>query len=360
MSKREKQAIGQQILTAFRAAGAAEVAPDLLLEAETLLDLYGEDIRARAYVTQDPIRGEMMLRPDFTVPVVQMHMQNGAEPARYCYLGEVFRKQDPGEAQPEHLRDNEYLQAGFELFARDPDADAEVFALFHAIVAPLHLRATMGDMDLLMDAVRALPLSGARRAALLHHIWRPHRFARLLARFADTQPPRVVAQSTAPWTGLRSPQEMQARLDRLQADAAEQPLPAIWVQRLERLFAVRGPAPQALTDLRQLATEIPDITEAVDRLERNLALLSARGIDVAQVHFDASHGRHTMEYYDGMTFSFVSTAHPDWPPVATGGRYDALAAVLGQAQGRAIPAVGGIIRPGLVHELGGAILGDEA
>jgi ATP phosphoribosyltransferase regulatory subunit len=58
-----------------------------------------------------------------------------------------------------------------------------------------------------------------------------------------------------------------------------------------------------------------------------------------------------MEYYDGMTFSFVAEGHADWPPVATGGRYDALAAVLGQ--GRAIPAVGGIIRPGLVHELGG-------
>ena len=91
MTKRAKQAIGQQILAAFRAAGAVEVAPDILLEAETLLDLYGEDIRARAYVTQDPIRGEMMLRPDFTVPVVQMHMRNGAEPALYCYLGEVFR-----------------------------------------------------------------------------------------------------------------------------------------------------------------------------------------------------------------------------------------------------------------------------
>jgi hypothetical protein len=165
MSKRAKQAIGQQILAAFRAAGAEEVAPDLLLPAETLLDLYGEDIRARAYVTQDPIRGEMMLRPDFTVPVVQMHMQNGAEPARYCYLGEVFRKQDHGEVQPEHPRDHEYLQAGFELFARDPDADAEVFALFHAILRPLRLEATLGDMDLLMDAVRALPLSGARRAA---------------------------------------------------------------------------------------------------------------------------------------------------------------------------------------------------
>lgn len=360
MSKREKQAIGQQILTAFRAAGATEVAPDLLLEAETLLDLYGEDIRARAYVTQDPIRGEMMLRPDFTVPVVQMHMAGGAEPARYCYLGEVFRKQDQGETQPEHPRDNEYLQAGFELFARDAQADAEVFALFHDILSPLGLRATMGDMDLLMDAVRALPLSGARRAALLHHIWRPNRFALLLARFAEIPMARDFVESGAPWTGLRAPDEMRARIGRLRADAAELPLPAIWVQRLDRLFGVRGPAPQALAELRQLAADIPDIAQAVDRLERNLALLAARGMDVERIHFDASHGRHTMEYYDGMTFSFVAQAHPDWPPVATGGRYDALAAVLGQAQGRSIPAVGGIIRPGLVHELGGLTMENRA
>ncbi|UXU73966.1 MULTISPECIES: ATP phosphoribosyltransferase regulatory subunit [unclassified Paracoccus (in: a-proteobacteria)] len=353
MSKREKQAIGQQILAAFRAAGAQEVAPDLLLPAETLLDLYGEDIRARAYVTQDPIRGEVMLRPDFTVPVVQMHMQSGAEPARYCYLGEVFRKQDQGEYQPEHPRDNEYLQAGFELFARDPDADAEVFALFHDILSGLRLQAVMGDMDLLMDAVRALPLSGARRAALLHHIWRPRRFARLLERFASPATPRDFPASSAPWTGLRSPEEMQARIERLEADGAESPLAPVWVERLQRLFAIDAPAPQALAQLRLLAAEIPDIAEAANRLDRNLTLLSARGIDVAAIRFDASHGRHTMEYYDGMTFSFLAPGRADWPPVATGGRYDALAAVLGQAQGRSIPAVGGIIRPGLVHELGG-------
>ena len=59
-----------------------------------LLDLYGEDIRARAYVTSDALRGEQMLRPDFTVPVVQMHMEHGAEPARYTYSGEVFRRQE--------------------------------------------------------------------------------------------------------------------------------------------------------------------------------------------------------------------------------------------------------------------------
>ncbi|MEL6840759.1 MAG: ATP phosphoribosyltransferase regulatory subunit, partial [Pseudomonadota bacterium] len=39
-------------------------------------------------------------------------------------------------------------------------------------------------------------------------------------------------------------------------------------------------------------------------------------------------------------------ARPDLPPVVTGGRYDALTAQLGQ--GRAVPAVGGVIRPDLV------------
>ena len=45
--------------------------------------------------------------------VVQAHMAHGADPARYCYLGEVFRKQ-------EHLgnRASEYLQVGFEVFDR--------------------------------------------------------------------------------------------------------------------------------------------------------------------------------------------------------------------------------------------------
>ena len=65
------RAEAEALFAAFRAAGAVPVEADILLPAETLLDLYGEDIRARAYVTSDPLRGEMLLRPDFTVPVVQ-------------------------------------------------------------------------------------------------------------------------------------------------------------------------------------------------------------------------------------------------------------------------------------------------
>ena len=83
----------------------------------------------------------MMLRPDFTLPVVQAHMAHGADPARYTYLGEVFRKQDhPG------TRASEYLQVGFEVFDRSaPEAaDAEVFALFATLLAPLNLTRRHG------------------------------------------------------------------------------------------------------------------------------------------------------------------------------------------------------------------------
>lgn len=349
--KRDKQSVGQRLLAAFRDAGGVEVTPDLLLPAESLLDLYGEDIRARAYVTADPIRGEMMLRPDFTVPVVQAHMQNGAEPARYCYLGEVFRKQDMGDTHPENPRDNEYLQAGFELFSRDPDADAELFALFHDLLAPLNLRAEIGDMGLLLDAVAALPLPDARRDALMHHIWRPGRFRRLLARFGQPTAPRDFPESDAPWAGLRSEDEMIRRIARLNADAAVAPLAPIWSERLDRLFALQAPADQVTPLLRDLAQDMPAIAPAVDRIAARLQAIADRGIDLSAITFDASHGRTTLEYYDGFTFSFAAD-RAGWPDVASGGRYDALTRVLGK--GREIPAVGGIIRPGLVAELEGA------
>jgi ATP phosphoribosyltransferase regulatory subunit len=89
----------------------------------------------------------------------------------------------------------------------------------------------------------------------------------------------------------------------------------------------------------------------VDRLARRFEALSERGIDIAALDFEASYGRTQMEYYDGFVFGFHAEKRPDLPPVATGGRYDALTRRLGQ--GREIPAVGGVIRPGLLLDLGG-------
>ena len=171
----------------FTDQGATLVEADILLPAETLLDLYGEDIRARAYMTVDPVQGEMMLRPDFTVPVVQQHMANGADPAIYAYSGPVFRKQTHAGERP-----SEYHQAGIEIFRRDqPEAsDARVFALIAQVLREngLTLRPVTGDIGILMAAVRGLATTDRRKQALLRHIWRPQRFRALLDRFSGRAP----------------------------------------------------------------------------------------------------------------------------------------------------------------------------
>ena len=364
-SKSAIRAEAEALFAAFQAAGAVPVEADVLLSAETLLDLYGEDIRARAYVTTDPLRGEMMLRPDFTLPVVQAHMAHGADPARYTYLGEVFRKQDhPGQRAPE------YLQVGFEIFDRQsPEAaDAEVFALFTTLLAPLNLMPATGDIGILLAAIRALNTTDRRKAALLRHVWRPKRFRDLLARFSGQVPqpearknlmdrlksasPEALLAAAGPLTGLRSEAEIASRARALVEDAEIAPVDPVQVAVLDRLLALEAPAEQALGELRNIARAMPSINSAVDRFEMRLDALSIRGIDVKSLPFEASHGQSTLEYYDGFVFSFH---HPDpaLPPVASGGRYDALTAVLGQ--GRSIPAVGGIIRPGMVAALKGAV-----
>ena len=342
----------------FEAAGATPVETAILQPAEVLLDLYGEDIRARAYVTSDALRGEQMLRPDFTVPVVRMHMEEGGEPARYTYAGEVFRRQ---EDDPD--RANEYFQVGFEVFDRtDPAAaDARVFALFHQLLAPLPLRAATGDIGLLMAAVEGLRTTERRKVALRRHIWRPKRFRALLDRFSGRAPmpesrARLLAATdpmagAGPLNGLRGAAEIRARIEALKADAADPPISAHEIALLEALLRVRETSVNALEQLRDIAVDMPAIAPAVERMERRLDALAGLGIDIDALEFEASYGRTQMEYYDGFVFGFYAGKRPDLPPVATGGRYDALTRQLGR--GAEIPAVGGVIRPGLVLELGG-------
>ena len=188
----------------FERAGAIPVETPVLQPAETLLDLYGEDIRARAYVTSDALRGEQMLRPDFTVPVVQMHMRDGAEPARYTYAGEVFRRQEEDED-----RANEYIQVGYEIFDRSnvAAADAEVFALITSALNGLNLRAATGDIGVLMAAVGGLNTTDRRKTALMRHIWRPQRFRAVLDRVAG---PRL-RPGSRPCAKMRRPRRLPQR-----------------------------------------------------------------------------------------------------------------------------------------------------
>lgn len=355
-TRADTNARAAELRARFEAMGAAVVEPPLLQPAETLLDLYGEDIRARAYVTSDALRGEQMLRPDFTVPVVQMHMAHGAEPARYTYAGEVFRRQ---EDDPD--RANEFVQVGYEVFDRSnpAKADAEVFCVMADAVAPLGLRAATGDIGILAAAVQGMDTSDRRKAALMRHIWRPRRFRQLLDRFSGRTPVPASRQDlladidpmrrVEPLVGLRSIHEIGERVSALHEDARIGPLSENQIALIDALLDVREKLPFALANLQDLAVDMPAIGDAVDTLSARADALAEKGVNVEGLDFEVNYGRTSLEYYDGFVFGFYAESRPDLPPVASGGRYDALTRRLGD--GLEIPAVGGVLRPGLMLEL---------
>ena len=341
-----------RIRALFEAAGAEPFETGVLQPAGPLLDLYGEDIRARAYVTADPLRGERMLRPDFTVAVVRAHLARGAGAARHAYAGEVFRRQEVAG------RPCEYLQVGLEILdPADPAArDAEALAAVLAACEGAAVEAVTGDMGLLTAAVRGLSASRRRRAMLLRHVWRPERFRALLERFGRVRgrevPSEAAIAAAGPEIGERGAREVAQRLRALREDAAEPPLPRVQIEVLGALLALGGSAGAVLGPLRALGSELSSLAPAADAFARRLDALSARGIDPGALRFEASLGRATMEYYDGFVFqlraaerggpgSASAPAGRERPPVASGGRYDALVRALGGD----VPAVGAIVRP---------------
>ncbi|MEM6742238.1 MAG: ATP phosphoribosyltransferase regulatory subunit [Pseudomonadota bacterium] len=345
----------------FAQAGAEAVEPAILQPASALLNLYGEDVRARAYVVHDPIAGERMLRPDFTAPIARLHLDRHGEAAAetaalYRYAGPVFRASVPGQARP-----SEYLQAGVEMIGpRDPvAADVEVFALVRAALGPLAERAavTLGDLAIVFAAIDGLSAPRRLRDGLRRRFWRPPAFRRALAALAPDRPPptlarRALLDAAASADGLaalldgasepegaRPLSAVQARALALSEDAGVS-LPAAEAARLAEILAVRAPAPEALARLRAL--DPGALASALDRFETRLNALAASGADPEAMTFDAAFGR-ALEYYDGFVFEFALPDAPRLPPLAGGGRYDALLARLEGPPG--LPGVGAILRP---------------
>ena len=337
----------------FQSLGAESVEPDLLQPAALLLDLYGEDIRARTYLTSDPLRGELMFRPDYTVPVVQNHIQAGAKAASYTYAGKVFRKQETDIKRP-----NEYVQVGYEIFgAEDPaEADADVFCAMWQALDGLPLKVQTGDMSVLTAAVGALKTTDERKAALLRHIWRPQRFRFLLERYAGILPQpesrRQLLGIKDPYfhsehnIGLRSAAEIEDRITRLRRDSQAAPISKTELDLLTGITQLHDTYPKILVKLQDFAVDLPAISAAIIRLEKRLQEIEKRGIDIDTLMFEASYGRTSMEYYDGFVFGFYDNTSKDFSLVATGGRYDALTRRLGN--GSRLLAVGGVVRPDLL------------
>lgn len=344
-------------------AGYEPVSPPHLFPADLMLDLYGEDIRARAFLFPGGGGDEVCLRPDFTVPVVLAHGERGWDrPASYAYQGPVFRRQATGSRRPV-----EYLQAGVEnLGAADPaEAEAEVLALTLRGLALLDagpLRVTTGDLGIVFGLLDALDMPTGRRARLRRHLWRPARFhalvaeavadgaeltARRRALISAVGAPDPLAQierlaaAEGEILGLREIEDIAERAAALAEAAAEPPMPAEQAELIEAILGVNGPAADALSRLRSLTMEAGvDLGRELDAFERRLGAMSRHGLEAGAMAFDADFGRN-LEYYDGFVFEITG---PDPAlPLAGGGRYDSMTARLGA--GRTVPAIGAMIRP---------------
>ncbi|MFZ5690420.1 MAG: ATP phosphoribosyltransferase regulatory subunit [Pseudomonadota bacterium] len=350
----------RSLVATYEQAGYARAHPAILQPAEPFLDLSGEDIRARMFLTAGRSGEELCLRPDFTIPVSRDYLASAAagQPQGYCYLGPVFR--DRG-ALP-----GEFLQAGIESFGRadKAEADAETLALGLAATAHFGNRAPeirMGDVGLFSALIEALDLAPAwkrrlvkdfnRKASLAHDLDRltlgngngKPDYQGVLAALAGSDPKaaRALVADLLSIAGIsavggRSVGEIADRFLEQSTLGASATLPRDTRALVERFLSIGGNPLEAAQAMRTLAKEGKlAIDAALDLFESRNAEMKTRGIDLSRIAFSCAFGR-GMDYYTGFVFELTDGKANE--PLVAGGRYDDLLTRLGSPS--PIPAVG--------------------
>ena len=361
----------------FEAEGFSNVEPGSVLEAENLLDLYGEDVRARAFVFDGGDAVDLCLRPDLTLAICRHHFGGGDRDAKYIASGPVYRRPSLGETRPA-----QFLQVGCEWFgdADTAQADAQMLSLVSNAVRAVGLddfTIETGDLGVLFALIDAAAIPERWRTRLKRHVWRPKRFASLLEKYASAEADdpgrrallkalgsldpddaraaveRMLALSETTHVGLRGPEEIATRFIEQAEDAKAHPLSSEVVDAIEAAATMNAPSGEALSRLRDLSQSAGiDITPALDRFEARLTHLQNLGIDAAALPFDGEFGRN-LEYYDGFVFelfdpTLAETGGRRAAQVAGGGRYDGLLDAASRAFGVdpvSGTAVGAAIRP---------------
>jgi ATP phosphoribosyltransferase regulatory subunit len=348
------------LLARLEGAGYARVDPPILQPAGAFLDVSGEDLRRRMFLTSGPDGRELCLRPDLTIPTARLHLasERAGSDAAYCYLGPVFRYR--GEASAE------FCQAGVEIFGRaDREAaDAEIIACAAEAVAACGVEdaaVRIGDVGLLGAVMEALGLpkawvrrlmrdaargeavqetldaliasrEGAERVAFLAALDGSHPEA------AKAVVEDLLAIAGISTVGGRSVSDIAERFLEQARLRAGSELTLERREALTRFLAIEGDLASAARDLRALAAEAGlAIGPALDTFERRTALMAARGLGVDRFTFAARFGR-AVGYYTGVVFEFHAAPRSDQGPLVGGGRYDTLMTALGAPA--PVPAVG--------------------
>lgn len=364
--------IAADIWKLFAARGAEAIDVPVLQPADPFLDMAGEDLRGRIFLTESESGESLCLRPEFTIPVCLDHIASRAgTPRRYAYLGEVFRQRREGGSG--------FFQAGIEDLgdadkaAADARSIADAYALLELALPGRPLAVTLGDQSLFEAVLAALGLPCGWRMRLARAFGSDDVLRAALADLAN--PPKNGALPDAV-AALVADGDLDALAAHVEAGMAEAGLspsagrtPAEIARRLvekAELRAVRL-SREAFAALEAfLAIDVP-LDEAAAALERfaagaGLSLAGALGnfagrveairalkLPVEAIRYDAAFGR-PLDYYTGLVFEI--TAEGATRPLAGGGRYDRLLTLLG-AQ-KPIPGVGFSVWLDRIEQLRGA------
>jgi ATP phosphoribosyltransferase regulatory subunit len=355
----------QALVASYARAGYTQTEPPVLQPAEPFLDLSGEDIRRRMFLTADPDGRELCLRPDLTIPVSRDYLASpqAGKPAGFCYLGAVFRHREGAPA--------EFLQAGIESFGRADKAaaDAEMLALGLEATSQYGVGAPeirIGDVGLFAAFIAALDLAPAwkrrlikdfnRKTSLKHDLDQltlaaangSKEYQGVLAALAgsDRNAAHHLVTDLLSIAGIaavggRSVAEIADRFLEQSALNAPTRLPRETRALIERFLSVEGDPDEAAGELHALSADAEiSLSPALDLFETRTGFLAARGVDVRAIKFATAFGR-GFDYYTGFVFELQQGTENSArikSPLVAGGRYDGLLTRLGARE--AIPAVG--------------------
>ncbi len=337
----------------FAEAGYVFVEPPIVHLATVFVELAGEDLRRRLYLTTAADGTELALRPDYTIPVCLHHLATGAakRKAGYAYLGPVFRERrdEPGE----------FLQAGIESLGRmdrvAADADALKLALDALDLLGVAKKAVrIGDSAIFGAVLDALDLSPPWQRRLARNFGNRERVASLIARANGGAPaePAATGRRERANARRRATQALGASglatIDGRTADEiadrfVEKAVIAAGIgdrpaKVLSRYLGISGTPARALSIMRKLAaSETLSIDKALDRFEARIEALDRRGVNLPRLTFAADFGRR-LDYYTGFVFEVHDASRPGGGQIVGGGRYDRMMALI--SAGAAVPAVG--------------------
>lgn len=351
-------AFAPDILALFAERDAPLTEVPVIQPADPFLDMAGEDLRRRIFLTESETGESLCLRPEFTIPVCLDHIATRAStPRRYSYLGEVFRQRREG--------GSEFFQAGIEdlgksdLATADARSVADAAALVSRVLPGHALDIVIGDQSMFEAVLAALGLPRGWQKRLARAFGSAEALAVALADLANPPKNGVLDEPAAslvmageieplaahvaarmenagisPHAG-RAPEEIARRLieksDLRSVRLSEEALAA-----LKDFLAIRVPLSDAAQALEAFAGKAGlSLAAALTRFALRADRIAAHGLATGAVHYDAAFGR-PLDYYTGLVFEIALPGAAR--PLVGGGRYDRLLTLLGAKQ--PIPGVG--------------------